>query len=313
MRVFSYRKGGQRGVGVAVGNESFTPVAAIDPALPPTLRAILETPHALERLRDGVHGRSATEGYDSIAFDPVIPEPNACWALALNFKAHLEETGLKTSTEHPHVFLRTAASLVGHRQSLICPPSELTREFDYEGELAVVIGKGGRHIPVERALEHVAGYASSNEGSVREFQRHNRQFGLGKNFERSGSIGPWLMTPDEFGVVGEKSVITRLNGIVRQRSLLSDMLFSVEQVIHYLSQGYALRPGDMIMMGTPGAVRPAPDDAIGNDMSKNFSRYRIPGVVHMRPGDKVEVEITGYGVLENTVEADAPYGYRPSC
>ena len=193
---------------------------------------------------------------------------------------------------------------MGHKEPLLCPPPEISQEFDYEGELAVIIGRGGRHIPIEKAFEHIAGFSCCNEGSVREYQRHNRNFGLGKNFERSGSVGPWLMTIDEFGDPKNQRVITRLNGIERQNAPLDDMLFSVEQVIHYLSTGYTLLPGDMIAMGTPGALPPHPGETL-----QPVGRHGVLGPINMKPGDKVEVEITGLGVLANTIVADEKAAY----
>jgi 2-keto-4-pentenoate hydratase/2-oxohepta-3-ene-1,7-dioic acid hydratase in catechol pathway len=160
------------------------------------------------------------------------------------------------------------------------------------------------------ALEHVAGYTCVNEGSVREFQIHNRQFGLGKNFEASGSYGPWLMTPDEFGDPATHSIVTRVNQVTRQSAPLDDMLFDVASVISYLSQGYELRPGDLIAMGTPGVLPAEPQDAAGRDLSRQHGPFKIPGLVHMRPGDTIEVEVSGLGVLRNTVVADAPARYR---
>ena len=179
-----------------------------------------------------------------------------------------------------------------------CPRLDVAQTYDYEAELAVIIGRGGRYISEADALGRVAGYACYNEGSVREFQRHNRQFGLGKNFEKSGSFGPWMMTADEFGNPKDQTVIARLNGTEKQNSRLDDMLFSVEQVIQYLSLGYALRPGDVVVMGTPGALRPGPDHVPGPNDSD-----RVPGRTRMVPGDTLEVEITGLGTLVNPIVA----------
>jgi 2-keto-4-pentenoate hydratase/2-oxohepta-3-ene-1,7-dioic acid hydratase in catechol pathway len=142
---------------------------------------------------------------------------------------------------------------------------------------------------------------------VREYQMHNRQFGLGKNFEASGSYGPWLMTADEFGDPATHTVLTRVNGVVRQRAPLDDMLLDVARVVSYLSQGYCLRPGDFIAMGTPGALKPQPDDKEGQDLSRQYGPFPTPGLVHMRPGDCVEVEIDGLGVLRNPVTADTSF------
>src|SRR5215469_10178663 len=306
MRIISYIEADVPWIGVVTDAESFIAVADSAPALPTNLRALLSMPDGLARLKDAVAGKRGTRSLASVSLLPVIPDPQVTWALALNFKTHIEETGLTTSKEFPHLFIRTPASVVGHNQPLLCPPSEVAKEFDYEGELGVVIGRGGRHIPVEKAFDHIAGFCCCNEGSVREYQRHNRNFGLGKNFERSGSTGPWLMTTDEFGDPKRQRVITRLNGIERQNAPLNDMLFAVEQVVHYLSTGSALLSGDVIMMGTPGALKPHP----GEDL-KPAGRHGVLGVVNMKPGDKVEVEITGLGVLKNTIAADEPKAYRP--
>ncbi len=305
MRIISYSENNAPRVGVMTGDDVFVPVADVAPQLPARLRALIEMPDGLARLRDSVGDKPGTRQLADANLLPVIPDPHVTWALALNFKTHIEETGLTTSKEFPHLFMRTPASVVGHNQRLLCPPPEVAKEFDYEGELGVVIGRGGRHIPVGQAFDHIAGFCCANEGSVREYQRHNRNFGLGKNFERSGSTGPWLMTTDEFGDPKEQRVITRLNGIERQNAPLNDMLFAVEQVVHYLSAGYALLPGDVIMMGTPGALPPHPGENL-----KPAGRHGVLGVVNMKPGDKVEVEITGLGVLQNTIVADEPRAYR---
>ncbi len=307
MRIISYGESGAPRIGVVTAGDSFVPVADVAPHLPTTLRALLALPEGLARLRDAVGAKPGTRSLNAASFLPVIPDPPVVWALALNFKKHIEETGLTTSKDFPHLFIRTPASLVGHNQPLLCPPPEVAKEFDYEGELAVIIGRGGRHIPVEKAFDHIAGFTCCNEGSVREYQRHNRNFGLGKNFERSGSVGPWLMTRDEFGDPKRQRVITRLNGIERQNAPLDDMLFSVEQVIHYLSTGYTLLPGDMIAMGTPGALPPHPGEAL-----EAVGRHKILGPVNMKPGDRVEVEVTGLGVLANSVAADERIVYRPT-
>jgi 2-keto-4-pentenoate hydratase/2-oxohepta-3-ene-1,7-dioic acid hydratase in catechol pathway len=300
MRLVSYHTRDHAGVGVMVDDWRFISLerAAFD--LPSSLKAILEAgPAGLQAVAAAVKDREPDFRFDQVTLDPVIPDPHAIWALALNFKAHIEETGLTTSKEYPQIFMRMPCSQVGHLEPLWCPDPKIAETFDYEGELAVIIGTPGRHIAPQRALQHVAGYACYNEGSVREFQGHNRQFGLGKNFERSGSFGPWMMTPDEFGPPPSRSVITRLNGVEKQKSTLDDMLFSVEQVIHYLSTGYLLRAGDVIVMGTPGALHPPP-----GYQPTAYDSKRIPGRTRMHPGDTCEVEITGLGVLRNPIVAD---------
>jgi 2-keto-4-pentenoate hydratase/2-oxohepta-3-ene-1,7-dioic acid hydratase in catechol pathway len=310
MKIIRYQHRGQSGMGVMIDERRFIGLLEAAPHLPATLVGILALGDSLEPVRRTVQGREANVSIMDVTLRPFLDQPNALWALALNFKSHIAETGLTTSREFPQVFLRTVASYVGHGAPLLCPPHEIARAFDYEGELGVVIGRAGRHIPIDRALDHVAGYTCVNEGSVREYQIHNRQFGLGKNFEASGSYGPWLMTPDEFGDPATRSVTTRVNGVVRQHAPLDDMLFDVASVISYLSQGYELRPGDMIAMGTPGVLPAESQDVEGLDLARQHGPFKIPGLVHMRPGDVVEVEISGLGVLRNTVVADAPAHYR---
>ena len=254
MKVISYRQKGKPGVGVVVGSKGVIALSKAAPALPDDLRKILAIDPTLAMVRAATAGKSADLSFDDVEFGPVIREPHATWALALNYKLHIEETGLTTSTAYPQIFLRMPICQVGHKQPLWAPSQEIAEAYDYEGELAVIIGKPGRFIKRSEAFTHVAGYSCYNEGSVREYQGHNRQFGLGKNFERSGGFGPWLMTPDEFGDPADHTLITRLNGIERQRAKISGMLFDVPRIIEYLSEGYSLQPGDVIVAGSPGAL-----------------------------------------------------------
>jgi 2-keto-4-pentenoate hydratase/2-oxohepta-3-ene-1,7-dioic acid hydratase in catechol pathway len=310
MRLFQFDDGGQPAIGVVLSDTEYLDLSDAAPGLPRDLQTLLYRPSGLDQARAIVEQGLGRRPMAKVRFLPLISRPNAIWALALNFKRHIEETGLTTSTEFPHVFLRMPASLGAHGEPLLCPPPEVARAFDYEGELAVIIGRPGRHIPRDKALDHVAGFTCFNEGSVREYQGHNRQFGLGKNFERSGSYGPWLVTRDEVPDYKSARLLTRLDGVERQNSLLSDLLFDVEQVISYLSSGYELRVGDIIAMGTPGAIpRDDPQDE-GNDLSKQYGRIKVKGLVHMRPGSTVEVEIGGVGTLRNPIVADKPHAYR---
>lgn len=281
MRLISFDHSGRRAVGVMTSNTEFIDLSRAAPNLPTDMRALISMgPAWQQRVEQAIRGKAADYSIDDISFNPVVIEPHATWAVALNYKAHQEETGLKRS-EYPEMFLRVPTSIVGHLRELMPPPKAYMNAFDFEGELAVIIGRPARHVAEKDALSYVAGYSSYNEGTVRAYQRHNRQFGLGKNFEKSGAFGPWLMTPDEFGDYRKQSVITRLNGAEKQRCGLSEMLNSVENQIAYISEGITLQPGDVIATGTPGS---------------------LPGTdKHMQHGDVVEVEITGLGVLKNTV------------
>ncbi len=300
MRVISYRHNDTPGVGVMVDDTGFVALSTAAPDLPSTLRAILEIDPELERVRAATQGKSADMSTDDITFDPVIPEPHASWALALNYVLHIEETGLTTSREFPQIFLRMPICQVGHGQALWAPKTSVAEAYDYEGELAVIIGKPGRHIKRENAFDHIAGYSCYNEGSVREYQSQNRQFGLGKNFERSGSFGPWLMTKDEFGDPAHRTLVTRLNGIERQRAEIAGMLFDVPHLVSYLSEGYTLQPGDVIVTGSPGALPLKP----GETPEKPRGPVVVEGQLHMRAGDVCEVEIDGLGTLSNLVIED---------
>ena len=298
MKLASYVAGGKDCYGVVVGDGVVT-MSGYD-----SLRHALEA-GAIDEMRKAAADAKPDFELADIRFLPAIPNPRKILCAGINYRSHAAEVG-RELPKQPSLFIRFADTLVGHDGEMVRPL--LSDNFDFEGELAIVIGRGGRHIPAGRALDHVAGYSCYNEGSVREFQGHNRQFGLGKSFERSGAFGPWLMTPDEFGDPYAQRVISRLNGIVRQDSSLDDMLFKVDRLIQYLSTGYALRPGDVIVTGTPGTLPLKP----GETQPEQFGGIKVPGVIHMRPGDVVEVEVTGLGVLENKVAADAPAEYRPA-
>ncbi|MFT5540313.1 MAG: 2-keto-4-pentenoate hydratase/2-oxohepta-3-ene-1,7-dioic acid hydratase in catechol pathway [Alphaproteobacteria bacterium] len=285
MRLISYRTKNSTGVGVMTDDTGFIALDKAAPDLPKTLRGLLELKDGLTRAAKSVEGQSATHNINDVTLDAVIPNPAAIWCAALNYSAHQEEVG-RGRSEYPEVFMRTPASLVGHKQALVAPYGEGVKRFDFEGELVAIIGTGGRHIAEDKALSHVAGYAVGNEGSVRDYQRHNRQYGIGKSFDASGSVGPWMMTADEFGDPYAQSIITRSGGIEKQNCSAGLMLAKVEEIIAYLSKGYHFQPGDMIFTGTPAS---------------------LPETTKlMQPGDVVEIEITGLGVLENSVVQGDP-------
>lgn len=231
-----------------------------------------------------IEGRGAHFGMSSLTLLPVIPDPAKILCIGLNYLKHKQETG-RPDVEHPTVFTRYADSQVGHLQPMIKPA--VSERFDYEGEMAVIIGKAGCNIPEAKALEHVAGYACYNDGSVRDWQRHTIQFTPGKTFPGTGGFGPWMMTADEVGDYTKLPIQTRLNGEVMQDALLSDLLFPVEKLIAYCSTFTPLAPGDVILSGTPGGVGDKRDPA-----------------VYMFDGDRVEVSIGKLGTLVNTIVAE---------
>lgn len=222
---------------------------------------------------------------DEITLLPVIPNAAAKFlCIGINYRPHMLEMGRDTP-EHPVIFVRFANSLVGHGEPLTLPRA--SEKFDYEGELAVVIGKPARHVAAADAFDYVAGYSCFNDGSVRDFQRHSGQFTPGKNFVASGAFGPWLVTPDEAGDPTALRLETRVNGETVQSESTGELHFSIAQLIEYITTWTELVPGDVIVTGTPGGV----------------GAGRTPPL-WLRAGDTVEVEITGLGCLRNPVVAE---------
>jgi len=221
-----------------------------------------------------------------VAFMPPLAQPPKIVCIGLNYASHTGET-IYAQPDYPTIFGRFASSLIGHDAPMIRPQS--SAQLDYEGELAVVIGRGGRHIPRERALAHVAGYSIFNDGSIRDFQFKSPQWTIGKNFDGTGAFGPFLVTADALpaGAAGLR-LTTRLNGTEVQSANTSDMIFDVATLIATLSEAVTLEPGDVIVSGTPAGIGHA----------------RKPPV-YMKAGDICEVEIEGLGVLRNIVADEA--------
>jgi len=212
---------------------------------------------------------------------PVIPNPDKILCVGLNYETHRKETG-RAEVDHPTIFSRYANSQTGHLQPIVRP--RVSTHLDFEGELAVIIGKAGRYVSRAEAMDHVVGYACYNDGSIRDFQRHTHQFTPGKNFPDTGAFGPWMMTPDELGPLDELKLQTRLNGQVMQEARIKQMIFDIPRQIEYCSTFTRLEPGDVIVSGTPGGVG---------------ARREPP--LWMKPGDVVEIEVERLGVLRNVV------------
>ena len=217
---------------------------------------------------------------------PPLRRPGKIVCIGLNYVDHSKESGFEPPT-YPAIFSRYASSLIGHGAPIVRP--RVSQQLDYEGELAVVIGKGGRHIPVERALEHVLGYSVFNDGSVRDYQFKSQQWTMGKNFDDTGAFGPALVTADELpaGAKGLK-LQTRLNGEVVQSASTADMIFDVATLVSLLSEAHALEPGDVVVSGTPAGV----------GLARNPTLW-------MKPGDVCEVEIEGIGTLRSPIADEA--------
>ena len=273
MRLASFIHGGEPGYGLVVedGILPATPAFCADYA---DLRAVLAA-GAERQLPDNVD--DAPLPLSDIQFLPPVPNPDKVLCVGVNYRAHIAEMG-RALPDYPVVFTRFARSLVGHQEPLLRPL--VSHQYDFEGELAVIIGKPARHVTREQALDHVAGYSCFMDGSVRDWQRHTGQFTAGKNFDSSGAMGPWLVTADEIPDPSFLLLQTRVNGAVMQRGELADLVFDIPALLEYCSTFTELRPGDVIATGTPGGVGAA----------------RTPPV-WLEAGDTVEVDIGGVGNL----------------
>jgi len=280
MKFASYRQAGNAGWGAVTGNC----VRSLN-AIAPTLKEAIAR-GKLPRTEQEIPRSAPALPLENLPLLPPVPDTGRIFCVGLNYADHQAETGRKP-TEHPVIFMRYAQSILGHGTALAAPPESET--FDFEGELAVIIGKPGRRIAEADALAHVAGYSCFMDGTIRAFQLHTHQYTPGKNFDRSGACGPWLVTPDETGdpKAGLK-LETRLNGSPVQQSDTGMMLFPVPVVIAYLSSFTTLEPGDVIATGTPGGVG-----------------FKRTPPLYMRAGDRVEVEIERVGLLANIVEKES--------
>jgi 2-keto-4-pentenoate hydratase/2-oxohepta-3-ene-1,7-dioic acid hydratase in catechol pathway len=282
MKLATFRIDGTTTWGLIAGDEAVDVGAVLRGRLPDLKSAIAAD--ALAGL--GAHAAGARR-YPLAAIEwlPVIPNPDKIICIGLNYENHRKETG-RAEVEHPTIFSRYANSQTGHLASIIRP--RVSTDLDFEGELAVIIGKPGRYIAQADAFGHVAGYACYNDGSVRDFQRHTHQFTPGKNFPDTGAFGPWMVTPDELGNLGPLRLQTRVNGQVVQDALIEQMIFSIPRQVEYCSTFTRLEPGDVIASGTPGGV----------------GAKRTPPL-WLKPGDTVEVEIDKVGLLRNGVADEA--------
>lgn len=279
MKLASFTFQGRAAYGVVQGDQIDLPAADFLGRFP-DLASVLRA-GALAELEAAVRAGGIRVQKDAVQALPVIPAPGKILCVGLNYKTHVAEMK-RDDSAYPALFVRFADSLIAAGDTLLRPA--FSERFDYEGELAIVIGKGGRHIAQADAFDHIAGYACFNDGSVRDWQRHTHQWTPGKNFPGTGAFGPYMVTADEVGDVNALTLQTRLNGETVQKASLSDLIFTIPVVIEYISRFTPLSPGDVIATGTPGGV----------------GDKRNPPL-YMKDGDVVEVEITGLGVLRNPV------------
>ena len=280
MRFVSYQRQGVAGLGVLKGDRLFGSRAG--DTVPGTLTSLLSAGETA--LKEASDRLLAGEEIDpsELEYLPPFAFPEKIICVGLNYKDHATESGFQPPS-YPALFGRFPSSLIGHGAPLIVP--KVSSMLDYEGEVVAIIGKAGRNIPVERALEHVAGYSVFNDGSVRDYQFKSAQWTIGKNFDGTGAFGPAFVTADELpaGAKGLR-LQTRLNGTVLQDAKTEDMIFDIASLVSLLSDAFVLKPGDVIVAGTPSGIGYA----------------REPKVM-MKPGDVCEVEVEGIGLLRNPV------------
>lgn len=286
MKLASYRHAGRERFGAVVGDSvvDLTGVTGHD-----TLASFVGSDEYANREVLVERGGDPVPLTD-VRLRPVIPRPEKIVCSVRNYMDHHQEAlaaGLKRElSDFPPIFLRVWRSQVAHEEPIVRPRA--SDSLDWEGELAVIIGRGGRDIAMESAWRHVAGYSCYNDASVRDFQFHAKQIAAGKNFESTGAFGPWMVTSEEIKPGQQLKLQTRLNGEVVQSGDTGQMIFDIPQLINYASTIFTLVPGDVIVTGTPSGV----------GFGRKPPRY-------MKPGDVVEVEIEGIGVLRNPVEQQA--------
>ena len=288
MRFAAYRQNGAEGLAAAAdGNGPFHGYLVMDGKFPGTLADVVAA--GGERLREA--GRAlltgATVDLDTVELLPPLPNPPKILCVGLNYADHSAESGFEVPG-YPTIFGRFASSLIGHGAPIVRP--RVSEQLDYEGEFVAVIGRRGRDIPKERALDHVIAYSLFNDASIRDYQFKAPQWTVGKNFDDTGSFGPYLVTADELppGCAGLR-LQTRLNGEVVQSASTDDLVFDVATLVSTLSEAFTLEAGDIIVTGTPSGVGLA----------------RKPPL-WMKPGDVCEVELERLGVLRNPIVDQAP-------
>lgn len=276
MKLASYRLDGEDTYGAVVGDGVVTLGGAKSRYR--TLRDALAA-GALGELKAAIVGKTPDHKLTQVTYLPVIPNPEKVLCVGINYRDHAAETGRDTMS-NPQIFLRLVNTLVGHEGEMIRP--KVSTNFDFEGELTAIIGKGGRHIKESDALDHVAGYTCFVDGSVRDWQKHSVT--SGKNFIGTGPLGPWMVTADEIPDPTRLTLMTRLNGEEMQRSGTDMLIYSVARIISYVSDFTPLEPGDVIATGTPAGVG-----------------HRRTPPVWMKAGDVLEVEITSIGTLRSRI------------
>ena len=289
MKLASYKVRGRDSFGAVVGNGTDLGVVDLKTRLAPQFTSVLDLLRegGLAIAREVVRGVRADFPLREVEFLPPVPAPEKILCIGINYANRNADYGDAEAPKYPSLFYRAPGSLVGHQQPIVRPKE--SDELDYEGEIALVIGRAGRRIAPERALDHVAGATLCNEGTIRDWTRHGKfNVTQGKNWDASGSIGPWLVTADEIDLGKPLHITVKVNGEIAQDDTTASMIKSFSELIAYVSTFMTLKPGDIIVTGTPVKLAP---------------RNEQP--TWLKPGDVVEIEVPQIGVLRNSVVAEA--------
>jgi 2-keto-4-pentenoate hydratase/2-oxohepta-3-ene-1,7-dioic acid hydratase in catechol pathway len=283
VKILSFSRNDEAGLAVEVQGQ-WRDLSQAAPAFPSDVGALLRLPGWRPAVAEAA-AQAPVLDLGQVRLLPPVRSGEKILCVGLNYLDHIAESPYK-QPDYPTFFVRVHSSLVAHEQPLVKPRA--SEQFDYEGELVAVIGREGRHIAREAALEHVAGYSIFNEASVRDYQFKAPQWTMGKNFDGSGSFGPWFISSDELPAgARDLRLVTRVNGTVKQHASTSDMLFDVATLVALASEVMTLRPGDLIVTGTPAGVG-----------------FGMKPPVYLNAGDVCEVEIERIGTLRNTVVAE---------
>jgi 2-keto-4-pentenoate hydratase/2-oxohepta-3-ene-1,7-dioic acid hydratase in catechol pathway len=286
MKLASYKVRGRESFGVVVGEG----VVDLKPRLGPHFASaldLLREDGGLDAARQAAHGVRADFPLDELEWLPPLLAPEKILCIGINYANRNADYGDQEVPKYPSMFYRAPGSLVGHQQPIVRPWE--SEQLDYEGEIALVIGRAGRRIARERALDHVAGVTLCNEGTIRDWMRHGKfNVTQGKNFDASGSIGPWIVTTDEIDLAKPLHITVKINGEITQDDTTTSMIKSFADLIAYVSTFMTLKPGDVIVTGTPVKLGP-----------------RIDPPRWLKAGDVVEIEVPEIGVLRNTVVAES--------
>ena len=284
MKIATYEHRGQKSFGIVLDGAIVDLSSRIGNKYPGVLELLRA--QALDEAGHAIEGASADVDLRDVTLLRPVPFPEKIFCVGVNYaNRNAEYKDGSDAPKYPSIFVRTPDSLVGHNSDIVRPPE--SEQFDYEGEIVIIIGKSGRHIPRENALEYIAGYTIINEGTVRDWLRRGTQNFPGKNFYRSGAIGPWMVTADEIPDLSKVPIVTRVDGEIRQDGMTDMMIFDIPFVISHVSTFTWLEPGDMIATGSPGG-----------------SAVESEPPAWLQPGQEIEIEIAPIGVLRNRVKAE---------